>query len=278
MNPAVLTPTLNILISLETIHDNRTALDRLAELAALLKAGLHGLYVEDEELLAIAELPFTQEVCLHTRRENALEPHRLEQQMRTVARQAETLLAQTAKQWNVEWRFQRVRGKVIAELSKAAQQTHMVSILAGNRSSYWGRDLPSEKADFNEFMGKPCVIFPPQIAAGDEIITVIDDQHALAGLLEPAYLISGQGKRPVIILLQNDHQENLRHQIVRFFRPHQLLPEIISLPLSNRQQLIDFLNRRAARMVIIHAENSLLENCPPETWVRQLNTPVMLIK
>lgn len=278
MNTTLPPQALNILISLETIHDNRTALDRLAELAALLKAGLHGLYVEDEELLAIAELPFTQEVCLHTPGENTLERHRLEQQMRTVARQAETLLAQTAKQWNVEWRFQRVRGKVIAELSKAAQQTHIVSILAGNRSNYRGRVLPGEKADFNTFMGKSCLVFPPQIAAGEEIITVIDDQHPLAGLLEPTYLISGQGKRPVIILLQKSRQDNLRHQIMQFFQPHHLLPEIISLPLANRQQLVDFLNRRTARMVIIHAQNPLLENCPPETWVRQLKTPVMLIR
>lgn len=97
-NPPVAGP-INILISLETICDNRAALDRLAELALLMQARLHGLYVEDEELLDIAEFPFTQEVRLHSAAEGGLERNLLEQQMRSVSRQAEALLAQVATQW-----------------------------------------------------------------------------------------------------------------------------------------------------------------------------------
>jgi len=271
-------PPLNILISLETICENRIALDRLAELAALFQARLHGLYVEDEELLAIADFPFTQEVHLHAPAEKLLERSRLEQQMRSVGSQAETLLAQAAKQWNVEWRFQRVRGKVTNELSKAAEQADIVTLLAGNRSSYRGRFLSREKAEIKQVMGRPCVILPPQITPGEEVIAVIDREQDLTRLLEPARLISRQGKRPVIVVLQTKPDTDLRPQIEQFFHAHHIPPQIVQLRLNKLQELIALINRHAAHMVLIHADNSLLAESAPETWARQLSAPVMLIR
>jgi len=278
MNTQPMSPPRNILISLDTICDNRIALDRLAELAALLQARLHGLYIEDEDLLAIADFPFTQEVHQHAPTESVLDRKRLEQQMRSVSSQAETLLAQAAKQWNVEWQFHRVRGKVTTELSKAAQQADIVSMLAGNRSSYRGRFLPREKAEIEQVMVRPCVIFPPQITIGEEVIAVIDREQNLTRLLEPAHLISRQGKRPVIVILQTKDSDALHKQVEQFFAAHHLTPQILQLPLRELSELIALLNRRSPHMVLIHADNPLLADSAPETWARQLKSPVMLIR
>ena len=95
-----------ILVSLDTLRGDVGALERLVEIAALLQRRLHGLYIEDEDLLAIAGLPFTREINLHTRDESNLERNQLEQQMRAMARQAEAMLAQSAERWGVEWQFQ----------------------------------------------------------------------------------------------------------------------------------------------------------------------------
>ncbi|MDF1818994.1 MAG: hypothetical protein P1U54_10165 [Immundisolibacteraceae bacterium] len=280
-NPPVAGP-INILISLETICDNRAALDRLAELALLMQARLHGLYVEDEELLDIAEFPFTQEVRLHSAAEGGLERNLLEQQMRSVSRQAEALLAQVATQWGVEWQFQRVRGKITTELSRAAQQADIVSILAGNRSSYRGRFLSREQAEIKQLMNRPCVVLPPRITPGKEVIAVIDREQDLPHLLEPARLISQQGKRPVIIILQNAASDDLRTKVEQFFQNHPVNPQIVTLrpapATGGLQELLTLLNRYSAHMVLIHADNPLLAEAPPETWARQLNTPVMLIR
>ena len=285
MNNQPAAPT-NILISLETICDNRAALDRLAELALLFQARLHGLYVEDEELLDIADFPFTQEVHLHSATRSGLERNRLEQQMRSVSRQAETLLAQVARQWGVEWRFQRVRGKVTTELSRAAQQADIVSIMAGNRSSYRGRFLSREKAEIKQLMNRPCVVLPPRITPGEEVIAIIDREQDLVRLLEPARLISQQGKRPVIIILQNaasnESSKELRTQVEEFFNSHHIDPQVVPLipgtAAHGLQELLALLNRHSAHMVLIHADNPLLTEAAPETWARQLNAPVMLIR
>lgn len=268
---------LNLLVSLETIDQNHSALERLAELAALFQARLQGIYVEDEELLAIADFPFTEEVQLHARQANNLDREKLEQQMRSAGRQAEMLLARIANRWNIDWRFQRIRGKVTAELFKAAQQADIVSMLAGNRSSYRGRFLPTDSGNLEAFLERPCIIVPPTINAGNEIIVIVDRDQGLERLLEPARLISQQGKRPLIIILQAAQNDSIYDQVKAFFADHHLAAQILLPRLQTIDELINLLNLRNAHMVFIHAQNLLLTGSNPAIWSRRLTAPIMLI-
>lgn len=111
---------------------------------------------------------------------------------------------------------------------------------------------------------------------------MIDREQDLPNLLEPARLISQQGKRPVIIILQNAASDDLRTKIEQFFQNQPINPQIVTLrsapATGGLQELLTLLNRYSAHMVLIHADNPLLAEAAPETWARQLNTPVMLIR
>ena len=52
-----------VVVPLDAASENRTAIDTAARLAARAKAPLHGIFVEDEDLLRLAGLPFARQVA-----------------------------------------------------------------------------------------------------------------------------------------------------------------------------------------------------------------------
>lgn len=265
-----------ILVSLDTLRGDVGALERLAEIAALLKRRLHGLYIEDEDLLTIAGLPFTREINLQTRDESNLERNQLEQQMRAMARQAEAMLAQSAERWGVEWQFQQVRGKVTAELAKAAERAGLVSLLASNQNSYLNRLLPQEQDDLRRLLQLSCILLPAVITAGEEVVVVIDSSDQTESLLQPAQLICAN--RPVTILLSGGDTPLLRQQLEQECSQRGISAAIFDTPMVSLGQLESLLERRKPNLIIMHQRNDLLAAQLPEKWVQRMQVPMLLVQ
>lgn len=265
-----------ILVSLDTLRGDVGALERLAEIAALLQRRLHGLYIEDEDLLAIAGLPFTREINLHTRDESNLERNQLEQQMRAMARQAEAMLAQSAERWGVEWQFQQVRGKVTAELAKAAERAGLVSLLASSQNSYLNRLLPQEQDDLRRLLQLSCILLPAVITAGEEVVVVIDSSDQTESLLQPAQLICAN--RPVTILLSGGDTPLLRQQLEQECSQRGISAAIFDTPMVSLGQLETLLERRKPNLIIMHQRNDLLAAQLPEKWVQRMQVPMLLVQ
>lgn len=265
-----------ILVSLDTLRGDVGALERLAEIAALLQRRLHGLYIEDEDLLTIAGLPFTREINLQTRDESNLERNQLEQQMRAMARQAEAMLAQSAERWGVEWQFQQVRGKVTAELAKAAERAGLVSLLASNQNSYLNRLLPQEQDDLRRLLQLSCILLPAVITAGEEVVVVIDSSDQTESLLQPAQLICAN--RPVTILLSGGDTPLLRQQLEQECSQRGISAAIFDTPMVSLGQLETLLERRKPNLIIMHQRNDLLAAQLPEKWVQRMQVPMLLVQ
>jgi nucleotide-binding universal stress UspA family protein len=97
-----------IVVPLDAVAENRPAIEVAARLAAHVKARLVGVFIEDEELLHLARLPFARDITL------AAEPVPLslpaiEQQFRLAAERARKELAAAAARQRIAWVFEVVR-------------------------------------------------------------------------------------------------------------------------------------------------------------------------
>ncbi|MGD2176945.1 MAG: universal stress protein [Anaerolineae bacterium] len=112
-----------ILIALDASPHSLAALRAAARLASSLEAELHGLFVEDINLLRAAGLPMARELQLPFARHVRMNPERTRRQLRAQARQARQALASICGQQQIEWAFQVLRGgvssKVLEEAAKA---------------------------------------------------------------------------------------------------------------------------------------------------------------
>ena len=110
-----------VVIPLDTAAEGGTAIETAAQLAARANAPLHGIFVEDEDLLGLANLPFARQVMLGAGTE-PLTVERVElQQLRAAAERARQAIAAAAERHAVVWSFEGVRGSLQSALSGVSE-------------------------------------------------------------------------------------------------------------------------------------------------------------
>ena len=101
-----------VVVSLDAVSEADPAIDTAARLAARWRVPLHGVFIEDEELIEFAGLPFARQVTLA-----GLEPltkDHIEDHFRAFAERLQRQLAAAAARHGVEWSFEVVRGPLAA--------------------------------------------------------------------------------------------------------------------------------------------------------------------
>ena len=101
-------PIERIVVPLDAVSESRTAIDTAVRLAARAKAPLHGVFVEDEDLLHLASLPFARQVTLGAGTE-PFTTENIELHLHAAAERARQELFAAAEQQRVECSFEIVR-------------------------------------------------------------------------------------------------------------------------------------------------------------------------
>jgi len=113
---------------------DRTALEMLSLLTAETPAEILGLFLEDSELLSLADLPVAREYCCLTQVERQLNSADLQRQLRIQARSAQQALAAIAERIGFSWSFQTVRGSLAGLLQNAAEDMDLTLLGAARRT------------------------------------------------------------------------------------------------------------------------------------------------
>jgi nucleotide-binding universal stress UspA family protein len=115
-----------VVAPLDAASENRAAIDTAARLAARAKAPLHGIFVEDEDLLRLASLPFARQITLGA----GAEPFTAEQvelHLQAAAERARRDLSAAAKRHAVDYSFEIVRGASEIVLSGVTERDLVVA-------------------------------------------------------------------------------------------------------------------------------------------------------
>ena len=115
-----------VVIPFDSASDDAAAIDTAARLAAHANTPLHGIFVEDEELMCLANLPFARQVTLGTGAE-PLTVERTEQQLHAAAERARQNIAAAAEREGVAWSFEVVRGSPESAFSVVSERDLVVA-------------------------------------------------------------------------------------------------------------------------------------------------------
>lgn len=116
-----------ILIALDTAAECEALLDSVAQLAEHMRAELDALFIEDVDLLHLAGLPFAREVGRFAA-PRQLDAAAMERRLQEYASEVQRSLQRAAQRARVQWSFQVVRGRMIAQLLAAAGDTDMLIV------------------------------------------------------------------------------------------------------------------------------------------------------
>jgi nucleotide-binding universal stress UspA family protein len=124
--PPVARPIERVVVPLDAASEHRTAIETAARLAARAKAPLHGIFVEDEDLLRLASLPFARQFTLGAGAE-PLTTEQIELHLQVAAERARRELVAAAGRHGVACSFEIVRGASESALTGASQHDLVVA-------------------------------------------------------------------------------------------------------------------------------------------------------
>ena len=196
-----------ILVALDASSQSRAALETAAELAAMHEAELHGVYVEDINLIRLARHPAAREVDPLSATPGPADPRRLERRFKRAAAEAERALAETAARQRVRWAFRVARGAVTSVLLEAAVESDLIALgRAGGGTRGPGR-LGSTAREITSRRAQSVLVLQGQLRPGQTVVTLYDGsascQRAVAAA---ARLCERLGAELVLIIPAADEQ------------------------------------------------------------------------
>ncbi len=198
-----------ILVALDASPDSLAAAEAAAEMAALLSAELHGLFVEDTELLRLVESPLARELDLLTASARGAESAVLEDQLRAHAAKARQALGRLADRLSIRSSFRVARGSVAQEILAAAAEADLVTLGRIGWTVRRRRDLgKTTRALISN--GRRVLLLERSVAVKAPIVALFDGSDAGRDALELAAELAARRRDPLRLLLVGDDPEALR--------------------------------------------------------------------
>lgn len=114
-----------VVVGLGTIEQADRMLDAAVDLAATLRAELHGLFIEDPGMLDAAALPFTRVVTAHAQ-VRKFERTPLRNRTRSDNAAFKRAVSLRARQAQLSWSVSRKRGEPLEEIQRQSRQGDIV--------------------------------------------------------------------------------------------------------------------------------------------------------
>jgi hypothetical protein len=116
-----------IILTVDAASHFPSTIELAVALAVLRNSTLHGLFVEDADLIQVAELPFTQEVSLLGARSRSLDHDQLQRSLNQLAQRFQRLLASAAERSSLSYSHSTVRGRRHAlDLSESSHAEFLI--------------------------------------------------------------------------------------------------------------------------------------------------------
>jgi nucleotide-binding universal stress UspA family protein len=271
-----------ILVALDASPHSLAALEAAVDLAARFQAELTGLFVEDENLLRLAELPFVSEIGIFTATRRRIDGEELERQIRVQSRRVRRVFTLTTERAHVRWSFRIARGTVLSEvLSAAAEADVLVLGQAGWSLLQRGRLGSTVRGILPEQFGL-ALILKEGTCLGDPLAVVYDGSLAAERALITADALRRQPDKDralIVLLLAEETQraQTLRSQAASRLADRDATAVYRSLTSANALHLADILQAEGCGMLVLPARSSALQDSVLVALLEHLDLPVLLV-
>jgi hypothetical protein len=249
-----------IAVTLDAFDHSLAALEQAARLARRMGAQLEGIFIEDIDLLQLAEMPFLREVRKSSRSVEAMNPVRMEQEFRVLARRAERLLGEQATRHHVSWSFRIWRGSIDTDLLDAAME---VDVLALSR------------------LGSALTRGHPALPGLNAIAVLYGDSEPAVRALETAAGMAAEVHAGLNVLLPAAGKTDtaaLRQAVVTQLGEQAGMAQFIPMPDASLASLVEALADTGSAALILQRDHELLQTPSLRQCLNSLNCPLLVVR
>ncbi len=269
-----------ILVALDASAQSTMAIEAAAALAAQLEAELSGIFVEDIQLLHLAESPYAREILYASAKGAPLSRAAMESTLKAQAERARSSLAASAEQFRVRWSFRNVRGQVASELLSAAGEADLLALGVVGWSCISRRRIGSTalEAAASEI---PVLLVSEGGVPRDAKLLVLYDGSPTArhGLAAAADLARGRAIKMAVLLAtaQPDHIDKLREEAGALAQAQGVAPRFRAFDSKDRASLLRALEAEKPAILVLGGR-PLLKTLPSiEALVSEAGMPLLLL-
>lgn len=253
------------------------ALENASDLAARLGAELEVLFIEDEGLLGLAELPFVRQASLHGGTGGPFVRAQIESEVRALALRLERSLGSLAARLKIGSSFRMVRGRPAASILAAAEGVDLLIVGASARPI--GREQLLE-ASLPELVGRttcPVLVLRVVPLRRGPIHVLLETEQAPGRVLAVATDLAERYATTVVVTTEGDEGE----KIERAFQGLGRAPGVV------RRQVAAATGPARIEALLAGIEDGILvldatrpEVCDPATWRQLARAPcgILLIR
>jgi nucleotide-binding universal stress UspA family protein len=267
-----------ILIALDASPASMAALEAAVELAERLDAELLGVFVEDINLLRLADLPFAREVGLHSASVRQISRAQVEQRLRAQANQARRALEELGMRSKLRTEFRVARGSITSELLQAALETDL--IILGKAGWSQRQKLGSTARSMVE-KSPGHTMFLQHGTRIAHAIGVIYDGSALAAraMWLAASLLPDHGAGISVLILADrvELAHRMEPDVERWLEAHHIAGHIHWIHGPGGKRLAYLVRAEHLGILVVPAHMQALQEDELEQFLNETSTPVILV-
>lgn len=258
-----------IVVTLGTGESNRSVLEAAVQLAATLGAELEGIFIEDSDLMRLADLPFTREVRPWPSPVESLSVERLQRELRAMARQAEHMLEQTVAETGVSWSFRVWRGSATSE---SLARTFEADVLSLGRTS----SRVHHKARMHPLSRRKSVRY--SVSSINVLFT--DSEQGARALVAACQLAKHLNVQLIVLLAENNAEQirGLEKAATEIIESNSMNAQFTVLSDADVSSLVRTVNAKDNTVLIAEASHPLLQNENIDQCLETLSSPLLLVR
>ncbi|MBI4774437.1 MAG: universal stress protein [Deltaproteobacteria bacterium] len=270
-----------IVVALDASPRSLEVIETATSLAARLSSEIMGLFVEDINLLRVADLPFTQEVSTFSSGRRSLDRPELERQFRAQAGWMRQALERAAESKHLPWKFRVVRGSVAGELLAAGAEAELLILGKIGRSLMQKRRIGSTvRMLILERSGLTLVLQEGRELATPVVVIYDGSPGSQKALAVAGGLVETNQTSLLVIALADDESSapKLRGDLAEKLRDLGLIADIRLLINPSLEGLAEVVRMQSAGPVVIPCGPRLLQNEALCSLVNEIPNPVLILR
>lgn len=269
-----------ILVALDASTHSLAALEAAAELAASMEAELLGLYVEDENLVHLAGLPFASEVRSHTATSRPVDSNEMEEALRLEASQAKRALEAAARKAKAQWSFQVVRGQVTASILAAALEADLLAMGRIGRPLSSRTHLGSSAREAMAKAGRSVLVLEQGGHLHYPVLATFDGSPSSRQALKAAIQLTKTSGDYLNILLMGrpEEQKEIQQEAESLLEEAGVQVRFHWLPEMTISRLAEMIETADDCVLVLGGDNPLLEANNIQELLDKTDCPVMLVR
>lgn len=270
-----------ILVALDASTHSLAALKAAAELAASLHAELIGLFVEDENLLHLAGLPFAHEVRSPSATSEPIDSDKMEQDLHLQASQARYALEEAAARVNARWTFKVVRGQVTSAVLAEALKADLLAMGRVSRPLMRKSRLGSTARAASAGTRRSVLLMPHSGALNYPVLVTYDGSKAAKqALMAATRLAQASGDMLNVLLLYEAEAEaeSLQKEVSEWLEDRGLTADYHGLPQATVSELARLVEAAENCVLVLGGEDQLMRAESIQELLDRTDCPVMLVR